>query len=832
MEKLTEIQNQACALTQQSRQSLLTSMPETEMHHALKDLFEAMMPDSVIEVTHGVNELGKDLVIFTQTPLTTDVIGVVVKRGDVSGKTVGDVDDIKDRVAELTAASQKIAREIASQIEQARTHPAQLKTMMAALPITKVIVVLAGKLSENGRKRLDAELKNDEMIYDVIWLTENFTNYYPQVFFEGRCIDFLQEKIQQLETSNWMLESSKNLSDYWVDPLVSTTEVPTSFDADSLIAFWDHNKQVPFSRLNEAIKEGRHLILVGDAGTGKSAALARISISMLRSTYAQATKETSRRPRLGVPLLVTSKELWDAETTEDLITSYFGSVEVVERFEVTALLVDGLDAMPRAKRVDMIDKARNFARELSCSLIITSRKIEVVREAPSGFRKYELMPFEFGQALKLYEKLMGKTALLDTLRDGLRKIEHQVPMIPLSLVLLMDLVEKYQEVPSSISELYERYVDMALGRHEDKKGIEVLFEYVIKKRFLASLAYHEFYLKGRFEIGRDEFEAFYQAYGEEFGYQAEQMEDFIHEIDRAGLLLMGESIEFRHRNFLDYFVGFYLFDSSDEIEDMSSRVVETYFDDFWTESVFFYVGLKRKLAQPLLEQLLDFTQDDPKRSLGLHVNKMMIGRLLQAGWNSPDRIKSYGIERALSHASLVREEFLDAARRSQADVPRIMAEFMIMIFAEISFKSGHLAKQLKSLLEQSTQLDSEATAPLHPRDLPFLIYALKPFLSTAEIQDATQSVALMLSNRERVTMEEEATALVLLNHLPGEDKIVFKSVEKRLNKLKQKHPEVFKAVLPTPRPGFRPKKHKARPTAQLTPPKPEENSGEASKKNY
>ncbi len=830
MEKLTELQNQARALTQQSRQDLLTSMPEVEMHHALKDLFEAMMPDSVIEVTHGVNELGKDLVIFSQTPLTTDVIGVVVKRGDISGKTVGDVDEIKDRVAELTAASQKVAREISSQIEQARTHPAQLKTMMAALPITKVIVVLAGKLSENGRKRLDAELKNDEMIYDVIWLTEKFTHYYPQVFFEGRCIDFLQEKIQQLETGNWILESSKNLSDYWVDPLVSTTEVPTSFDAESLMAFWD-SKQMPFSRLNEAIKEGRHLILVGDAGTGKSAALARIAISMLRSAYAQATKEASRRPRLAVPILVTSKELWEAETTEDLISSYFGSVEVTERFQVAALLVDGLDAMPHTRRLEMIDKARDFARQMSCSLVITSRKIEIVREAPSGFRKYELMPFEFGQALKLYEKLMGKTALLDTLREGLSKIEHQVPMIPLSLVLLMDLVEKYQEVPSSISELYERYVDMALGRHEDKKGIEVLFEYVIKKRFLASLAYHEFYLKERFEIGRDEFEAFSQAYGEEFGYQAEQMEDFIHEIDRAGLLLMGEPIEFRHRNFLDYFVGFYLFDSSDEIENMSSRVVETYFDDFWTESVFFYVGLKRKLAQPLLEKLLDFTQDDPKRSLSLHLSKMMVGRLLQAGWNSPDRIKSYGIERALSHASLVRNEFLDAAQNSQADVPRIFAEFMIMVFAEVSFRSGHLAKQLKSLLQQSTQLDSEETAPLHPRDLPFLIYALKPFLSTAELQDATELATLMLGNRQRVTMEEEATALVLLNHLPGEDKIVLKSVEKRLNKLKQKHPEVFKAVLPTPRPGFRPKKHKPKPAAQLTKPKAEDNSTEASKKN-
>ncbi len=60
----------------------------------LKKLFMSMEPVYTVEVTQGAKELGKDLVLFKQDKLTTDVIGVVVKLGNVKGKTLGDVDEV------------------------------------------------------------------------------------------------------------------------------------------------------------------------------------------------------------------------------------------------------------------------------------------------------------------------------------------------------------------------------------------------------------------------------------------------------------------------------------------------------------------------------------------------------------------------------------------------------------------------------------------------------------------------------------------------------------------------------------------------------------------
>ena len=73
------------------------------------------------------------------------------------------------------------------------------------------------------------------------------------------------------------------------------------------------------------------------------------------------------------------------------------------------------------------------------------------------------------------------------MRESLEKIQAQILLVPLSLMLLVELVEEHREVPASVTELYDRFFDMALGREDREKGIEVLFDYHIKKKFLAEL---------------------------------------------------------------------------------------------------------------------------------------------------------------------------------------------------------------------------------------------------------------------------------------------------------------------------------------------------------
>ncbi len=116
----------------------------------------------------------------------------------------------------------------------------------------------------------------------------------------------------------------------------------------------------------------------------------------------------------------------------------------------------------------------------------------------------------------------------------------------------MIIVEEHKEIPASVTELYERYNDSVLGRYDKNKGIEVLFEYLIKKRFLSSLAFHEFIEKSLVEITRQKFDEFIERYAEKYGRDEDYLKKFISEIERAGILQIGEeTVLFRHRSFLE-----------------------------------------------------------------------------------------------------------------------------------------------------------------------------------------------------------------------------------------------------------------------------------------
>ncbi|MDE0427206.1 MAG: restriction endonuclease [Candidatus Poribacteria bacterium] len=138
------LRKKAEALPKALRRKIIMDYQETDWHTFLKELFQAMQPDYTVEITHGPQEFGKDLVILKVDNFTKEVIGVVVKRGRINGKTLGDVDDLKSRTEiVLSKGAEKTLREIKSQIEQALAHPTETKSILEDLPVSKVFVVLA-----------------------------------------------------------------------------------------------------------------------------------------------------------------------------------------------------------------------------------------------------------------------------------------------------------------------------------------------------------------------------------------------------------------------------------------------------------------------------------------------------------------------------------------------------------------------------------------------------------------------------------------------------------------------------------------------------------------
>jgi hypothetical protein len=554
-------------------------------------------------------------------------------------------------------------------------------------------------------------------------------------------------------------------------------------------------RRLPFSKLKSVISSKQQIILIGDAGTGKSAALAKLSIEMLREAYSCVTKQRRNCKNADVPILVTGLELLTLASAEDLLLFYFGDRQVAERLTIGILMVDALDEVSAQLREELIKKAKSYAETLGCALLLTSRKIDILSSTPPGFKKYELLPFEAGQALKLFEKLHGKDQLLQSLKVELNKIRHQIPMVPLSLILLMELVEENKEVPASITELYERFTDIVLGRHERKKGIESLFEYTIKKRFLAALAYREFLSKGQLEISKQGYITFLNEYASEYSLDHEYIAGFVREIERAGILRIDEEdVSFGHRSFLDYFAGFYIFDKRDEIENIDDHIVQNYFDDLWGDTVFFYIGHRRELSEKLLNRLFSY-KGNKETQLQTQLDKFGVGKLLQAGWHSTTKSKNLAIEQAFDLVPEIRQSLIEFSAENKWRMPKIFADYIITLHSDHSFRSNFIFREMKTIFEKWVKEERNILS-LVP-----LLWAIKPFLSKTEMSEYVGNVLDTVTKNKELSAEGKARALIMLQYLERDNRPLAKSIKKQIERFQNKNPGIMRNLLPAPTKG-------------------------------
>lgn len=790
--KFVELVQRAKAIPRNDRIRILMSFGELDFHKHLKQLFEAMEPDSLVEVTHGSTEYGKDLVIVEKDNLGTNVFGVIVKMGSIKGTTAGDVDEVIERVEKaFSSGNEKRIKEIVSQVEQAFSHNAEIKTSFEKLPISKAFVVLAGELSRSARIRFENELQGRYVEYiDIEWLVDRFTTYYPQVFFESAIIDFVQKKIHELETGKQFSYKKINLSEYFIEPLVAPMDAPLDYDKE--LARILKRRRMQFSQFRSVLAKNKKIILVGDPGTGKSAALTKLAIDLLDKACSRMIRGTSEGSKINVPILVTAKELLAINDVEELHNIYFKDPEIIERFGAQLLMVDALDEVDGAQRPDVIEKATAISNDLNCALIITSRRIDLINMPQPAFEKYELLPFKFGQALHLCEKLASSKQTLDALTDGLERIKHQILMVPLSLILLIQLVEDQKEIPASLTELYDRYFDIALGRYDKDKGIEVLFEYSIKKLFLATLAYSEFFVKDRLEISKEEFNDFFNEYASEYGWDPSLFKGFIRELERACIIDVRETISFHHRSFLDYFTAFYIYESQDEIDDINSFIVKVYFDDIWTEVAFFYIGLRRRISKDIITKIFDYDIS------GLYgdIHKALAGKLMQAGWHSPTKTKQLGVSNSLGLFPSIREGFLETMVETGEDVPRLFGDMFVMTVSDIALSSVFLLDELRVIFNQLAEQPSKENLFA----MLAIIWGIKRLISPDELRESIDKAAdLIYGDALDLTPEEQARSLILIDIMEKQQQTIGHTVQRKLNRLKRRNPDTFKALLPRKR---------------------------------
>jgi len=778
MKEKSGLCKRARQISLQDRMVNLMSFEETEFHRCLQKLFSQMDKEAAVSITHGSTELGADLIVVRKDKFRESVAAVVVSMGHLRGETGGQIE------------------RITSQISQCFDIPREVPTRVDTASASEVWFVNAGDISVNARKRLRYQVsqayKSVLTVYDIEWLSEKFTEYYPEVFLGGEVLNFIEERIEDLEMTNSLSRRASHLSmsEWYIEPYLLTGTIPIEVDEDGT-KISIGSRKVHFHNLKSILQKERMLIVSGDAGVGKTTALSNLVLDELREVSEKIVGGRVEEA-VALPVIMPAREILGCEDCESFVRKCIEKKQLADGFEISTLILDGLDEVSLEYRRQALEKATKTCVEMGWKLIVGSRKIDVIKNPPQGLATFELLPFEVGQAIKLFEKIVKKGRLLQALKEGLPKVISQLPMTPISLTILMEIAEEHGEVPASLADLYSRYFEMVLGKWDFRdKDIESLFQYETKLHFLAELAWAEFVQKNLVEMTRQEFEVFVEGYIKKFAFDTDWLNKFIAEIERGGLIEIKDMVSFRHRSFLDYFAALYVFNHQDEFANIDELNAELYFSDVWTDVTFYFVGIKRAMTPKLLETIMGHPGED----LGTKIGKYVVGRLLQAGWLTPVELKYTALRSALKLLVPIRDKLAESFSDKKQGPGMIFADLIPIATAEWTMGSITLADAVRRIYVENKGEKSEVSHWYRMAS----VWALWKFMSVEEREECISELMASMSASKELSVEEKSRILLMMIVREEKAKYIRGAVDRKLRAVAKKHPGLIKKLLPPQR---------------------------------
>ena len=252
--------------------------------------------------------------------------------------------------------------------------------------------------------------------------------------------------------------------------------------------------------LSKALKEEQHLVILGEAGAGKSTTLQYIGLYFAnedKPSHASLDLDEDRIPVL-VSLKARIQEIKDGGLSQALAAEIKKFTDLTEAEALTgvrvwrdagrlAILLDGLDEVPEEHREDVSEAIRVFTRSeggQKCRVVVASRMAGYQNQG-QPFREYTLKPFETAEdaipyvagwlaavsggeqtgetreaARALVEQMAGQHGLVHVLDN------------PLLLRLAAELYANDGEIVDKRTTLYRHYVEKVARKRAEDRGAD------------------------------------------------------------------------------------------------------------------------------------------------------------------------------------------------------------------------------------------------------------------------------------------------------------------------------------------------------------------------
>lgn len=395
---------------------------------------------------------------------------------------------------------------------------------------------------------------------------------------------------------------------------------------------------------------------------------------------------------------------------EDILKNYHASFDKEYTY---LLLIDGFDEKLSEDFEEQIVKLNELSRSLkdqsNIKIIITSRDIKYLTKAKINSvlcKRLEIAPLTNKRTIQFLEKLCKSLNTSSRILEDLKRssLMRQLPKRPIAAILLAKLLdENSKELPSNMTELYSKYLELMMGRWDIEKGINSDKEYQVAEKIIMLIAEH--YIDNNLiSISKQECYSFFHDYisSRNISIKSEELFDKI--LKRSNILIYDHTntnIYFAHRTFAEYYYA------KSKLLSTKLEINEKAFEMYWMNIYFFYVGLQGD-CPVLLQELADYTPDKESNKWMKLIN---MSNYYLAGFTSPYSIVENNLYRIMVDAAQMYKEIIKKKSTSPLSaLSEIQLLWWVQMIVKDSYSYEYFAKAIDSTMmriEESKDISDE-----------------------------------------------------------------------------------------------------------------------------
>lgn len=729
-----------------------------DLHPLLHSLFKKMPSISNTDYTHGNREFGADFVLchFDEILDSEDYIGVIVKSKTITQISINDVD---------------------RQIKEC-SMPRLIENGKKKIILSSIWIITSQNIAQNAQDKINHDYPDKKF-----------------VFIDDNKLVSLIDKYMK----NFWYDIELSLSDYLKDIRIKTTEEDLRFNLmpgmqnDIFIEpeiyrvikegyeFNEKKKNKVFDKvkIEKEIEQNNFIIIEGQMGAGKSKLLRHLAIQYSEPSFYIQNKI--------IPILLQYKSIIEeALFSIDLLINYALKTYNIEDINNRKLLIliDGYDEVDidGEKNISILKDLINSHHEYKgCAILLATRHTNILGNKElfgNSVLKVELSSLSPKKMIEFLSKLCHALNIADRLVEDITKspLMQQLPQSPIAAILLAKLIENNsKDLPSNMPELYQKYLELALGRWDIDKGLESQKEYDVALSIIMDIA--EFIIDGNIdEVSCD---ILYQKIDEylkprNLNLEVSKIVKIL--LDRSAILTKNHSINtvrFSHRTFSEYFYAL----RKAHLNDL--QIDTRVFSIYWMNIYYFYIGIKRDCP----EYLNSICALQPENEGQSWLKVINLSNFFMAGYSTPYNIIKNNFHKILLDTASMYENIIQKKISSAfKSFPEMILLWWIQFTIRNSYSYDYFGKAIDdcvlSIIEDTASDEKKA-------------YALF-FLSVIGIdQNNTSPLDFLLSEyKERLPITVQMGLLNELKRLGTKNAIEkkgLKTLYRQLSKVSKKY---------------------------------------------